>query len=250
MIVEKINELVTNVAAMKKYEDELEKRERMAVLGEMALGVAHEIKIPSPQSKVLPRCCSAHPDNARAVKYLDLIDSELNRVNKLLNELLVYGGRTSLQFTEADLEQIISEFIDKLYINHPQICVKKRLQGQNFRVRIDKHKMIQVFDNLLNNAVEALNEREKPVIGIFVQARETDVTITFMDNGCGIQTAYLDKVLHPFFTTKPNGYGFGLAISYKILEQHGGNLQLFSSERHYTKIVLTLPKCQALKEIL
>ena len=251
VIVEKINELVTNVAAMKKYEDELQKRERMAVLGEMALGVAHEIKNPLTSIKGFTQMLQrTAPDNARTVKYLNLIDSELNRVNKLLNELLVYGGRTTLQFTEADLEQIISEFIDKVQITYSQIRVKKRLGGQNFRVRLDKHKMIQVFDNLLNNAVEALTGKQKQVIGIFMQAQETEVTITFVDNGCGIHAAHLDKVLHPFFTTKSNGYGFGLAISYKILEQHGGNLQIFSRERHYTKIVLTLPKCQALKETL
>lgn len=246
VIVEKINELVTNVAVMKKYEAELQKRERMAVLGEMALGVAHEIKNPLTSIKGFTQMLQrTAPDNTRTVKYLDLIDSELNRINTLLNELLVYGGRTTLQFTEADMEQIISEFIDKLHITYPQIRVKKRLDGQNFRVRLDKHKMIQVFDNLLNNAIEALNGRQKPTIGIFVQARETEMAIIFVDNGCGIHAAHLDKVLHPFFTTKSNGYGFGLAISYKILEQHGGNLQIFSREAHYTKIVLTLPKCQA-----
>lgn len=241
--------LFKDITLIKKYEKELQERERMAVLGEMALGVAHEIKNPLTSVKgftqMLQRTSS---DNGKAATYLNLIDAELNRVNKLLNELLVYGGRTPLQLTCEDLERMIAEVIEKFQSTHQQIRFKQRIHGKNFHLHIDKHKVLQVFDNFIQNAIDALEEKRNGVIGIFVKEGEEDLTITFLDNGCGIRASNINKVLHPFFTTKSKGHGFGLPISYKIIENHGGNLTILSQEGYYTKIMMTLPKNPITKE--
>ncbi len=235
--------LFKDITLIKKYEKELREKERMAVLGEMALGVAHEIKNPLTSVKgftqMLQRTSS---DNGREAKYLNLIDSELNRVNTLLNELLVYGGRAPLQLTCEDLERLITEVIEKFRATHQQIRFKTRMYGNNFQLHIDKHKVLQVFDNLTKNAIDALEGKNNGVIGIFVKEGDEELTAAFLDNGDGIHTSYIDKVLHPFFTTKSKGHGFGLPISYKIIENHGGNLTISSQEGYYTKITLTLPK--------
>ncbi len=235
--------LFKDITLSKKYEKELQEKERMAVLGEMALGVAHEIKNPLTSVKgftqMLQRSSS---DNGREAKYLNLIDSELNRVNKLLNELLVYGGRAPLQLTREDLEHMLAEMIEKFQLTHPQIRFKKRMHGKNFHLHLDKYKVIQVFDNITKNAIDALKWKSNGIIGIFVKEGDKELTLTFLDNGCGIHPSHIDKILHPFFTTKSKGHGFGLPISYKIIENHGGNLTISSQEGYYTKIMLTLPK--------
>ncbi len=265
---------------IREYEAALLEKERVAALGEMALGVVHEIKNPLTSVKGFAQLLR-HPGvtEEKRLQYIGLIDTELNRVNRLLNEMLVYGGRAEPDLKPEDLLQIVCESAAR--IDWAKAGVSFRIEPETgpaaaslhedtapeeppvsqYIVLADKYKIMQVFDNILKNAVEAMADctenrhlaeaappegrartaAEKNVTAR-LRASETEVEVSVSDTGCGIDEGIIEKIWTPFFTTKREGTGFGLAICYRIVEAHGGTIQAFSKPGNGTTITVVLPK--------
>ena len=239
-----------DVTLARRYEREVQEKERAVALGQMALGVVHEVKNPLTSVKGFAQLL-LRPGigEEKRAEYARLIDSELNRVNRLLNEMLIYGGKSRLELRECDVRSILADRVDNC-----EGCTGPRPEirtprGSSFVARVDAFKLAQVFDNLLKNASEAVAAKGSGRIVATLREEEGRIVLDFLDTGCGIRPEDLDKIGSPLFSTKRDGAGLGLAISRKILEAHGGSLSVRSRHGYYTKVSMRLPRSGAAEAV-
>ncbi len=231
-----------DITLIRRYETELNEKERAAALGEMSLSVAHELKNPLTSVKGFTQMLQepAVSDEKR-MKYLGIMEDELNRVNLLLNDLLLYGGPSPVQKQDEDLVDIIQCLFREYRMVKPDIeFVLDFETSGNFVVPLDKNKMIQVFENLIKNSIDAMEKVDKGKLLVRLERSDEQVFIAFRDNGCGINENNFSRIYNPFFTTKTGGCGFGLPICYRIIEKHGGSIHVSSIEGEYTEVSIVL----------
>ncbi len=231
-----------DITLIRQYQSDLREKEKVAALGEMSLGVAHEIKNPLTSIKGFTQMLQRPTLNEnKRVEYLQIMDEELNRVNRLLNDLLLYGGQAPLKVKAEDVLGILDDLLAGHRTVNPEIVFEKKiLQDGNFVIPLDKYKIIQVFENIIKNSVDALDHVENGKLTVGIVASEKHVRINFKDNGRGISKENLHKIYNPFFTTKDSGTGFGLPICYRIIEKHGGGMAITSEEAKFTEVSITL----------
>jgi two-component system, NtrC family, sensor histidine kinase AtoS len=238
-----------DVTMVRKYDEEVKEKERAVALGEMALGVVHEVKNPLTSVKGFAQLLT-RPEitEEKRTEYARLIDSELNRVNRLLNEMLVYGGQSRLDRQKCDILAILANRLDGRDWSdcggRPEIRV---CSGDSFVASVDELKITQVFDNVLKNAQEAIAAKGEGRVVVLARADGRKIDLAFLDTGCGIRPDDLGKTGNPLFSTKRDGTGLGLAISRKIIEAHGGSLAIQSRYGFYTKVSMRLPRTGAAK---
>jgi len=231
-----------DLTLIRQYQNDLKEKEKIAALGEMSLGVAHEIKNPLTSVKGFTQMLQRPAlKEEKRVEYLQIMDEELNRVNRLLNDLLLYGGQSPLKKQDEDLMDILDGLLAGHQTVNPEIVFEKKiLQNGNFIISLDKYKIIQVFENIIKNALDALDQAEDGRLSLGLRATDEHISITFKDNGRGINEDNFQKIYNPFFTTKDSGTGFGLAICYRILKRHGGDIVITSVEGEFTEVTITL----------
>ncbi len=237
-----------DVTVVRRYEQEVKEKERAVALGEMALGVVHEVKNPLTSVKGFTQLLK-HPGITpeKRTEYVNLVDSELNRVNRLLNEMLIFGGRSRLELRSRDVLGLLADRLDGRQDRaglggRPEIRV---LSGDSFTAPVDEMKLTQVFDNVLKNAAEAVEAKGSGRVVVLAGADERNISLEFVDTGCGIKPRDLARIGSPLYSTKSDGAGLGLAISRKILEAHGGSLEIRSKLGFYTKVCVRLSKAGA-----
>jgi two-component system, NtrC family, sensor histidine kinase AtoS len=231
-----------DMTLIRQYQSDLREKEKIAALGEMSLGVAHEIKNPLTSVKGFTQMLQRPTlKEEKRVEYLQIMDEELNRVNRLLNDLLLYGGQSPLKKQDEDLMVILDGLISRHQMVNPDIMFEKKiLQNGDFIISLDKYKIIQVFENIIKNSVDALDYIENGRVTLALTATDEDISIAFKDNGKGIMKDNFSKIYNPFFTTKDSGTGFGLAICYRIVKRHGGDIVITSVEGEFTEVTITL----------
>lgn len=231
-----------DVTVLKQYERQLKEKERSAALGELSLHVAHEVKNPLTSIKgftqLLGRNALATEKRGR---YAEIVDSELNRVNHLLQELLLYGGRSPLKPESVDLSVLVTEVVERYRPAHDEVEFNVEMPpGTDTVVHADRWKIIQMLDNVVQNALDAVAEETHPRIDIRLEGRVDGVALSIRDNGKGFSAEQLERAFQPFFTTKSGGFGFGLSVCYRIVEAHGGDISIDSRQGEYTTISVVL----------
>lgn len=233
-----------DLTTIRQYEKELREKERAASLGHMALSLVHEIKNPLTSVKGFAQLLKRmDKDQLKQSQYLDLIDRELNRVNKLLNEMLAYGASSRLDKKKENLAKLAEEALGRwqTVFGKFECRIIKDVHG-SFDAWVDSYKLIQVLDNILKNAFEALSQKGFGKLAVLLKTKQDSVHIIVVDTGIGISTDNLKHIGEPLFSTKQGGNGFGLALSKKIVEAHGGFINIESIENYYTKISIVVPK--------
>ncbi|HUW69464.1 MAG TPA: ATP-binding protein [bacterium] len=242
-----------DITVMRRYEREIQEKERAAMLGEMALAVVHEVKNPMTSVKGFTQLLGRPDvDELKRAKYLHLIDDELNRVNRLLNEMLVYGGRSRLDPRRCDIAALVREAVERndwtqggaLEECRPLV---RAIPDGDYAAEVDAFKLGQVLDNLLKNACDAVAAKGRGRIVVLIQDLGQAVAVRIVDSGIGIEPEVLPRIGNPLFSTKKTGNGFGIAISRKIVEAHGGSLFIDSVAGVYTKLSIFLPRGQKQK---
>ncbi|HPE90446.1 MAG TPA: ATP-binding protein [Spirochaetia bacterium] len=233
-----------DVTTMRRYEKEIKEKERAVLLSEMALAVVHEVKNPMTSVKGFAQLLGRPGvGEDRRREYLRLIDEELNRVNRLLNEMLVYGGDSRLDPRPCDVAELVRDSASRNdwspYGVRPTVLVD---DDGDFTAPVDGFKLGQVLDNVLKNACEAVAAKGSGRVVAQVAQVGDAVMVRVVDSGVGIAPDALRRIGSPLFSTKKDGNGFGLAISRKIVEAHGGSLFVDSREGLYTKVSVFLPK--------
>ncbi len=213
----------------KKSEKELRKSEKLAAIGKMAAYLAHEIKTPLASIKInidmMSKTLSLPKDKQRS---FSIIQKEVKRLHNLLKNVLQFSRQVDLVFMDINLYNLVNS-IQQLFeqvLLQNQIIFVNRIP-EDISIIGDQQKLLTVFSHLIENAVEALPKRGR--IELFSNKLEDQkkVEVYVKDTGGGIQNTNL--VFEPFYTTKHSGTGLGLSIAQKIIEQHNGTIEIYSS---------------------
>jgi signal transduction histidine kinase len=231
-------------------------RDRLASLGEMAAGIAHELKNPLAGIEVMAGLLRRQvPESASAQSLLADIISESKLANAIVVEMLEYVRPIRLQVEPTSLADVLHQAITMAdtKVSRGSIHVAVAIDPRVPAVDGDPHQLCQVFTNLLTNAFDALGGRGRVTITA-ARGRGTDdpafaddrpptptVVVDVTDNGPGVSPELTDKIFNPFVTTKPQGSGLGLAIVRKIVDAHDGRIDLTSSADAGTRFRITLP---------
>jgi len=220
------------VSLQEQY-NKLQETERLAVVGELAAGMAHEIKNPMAGIKVSMEVLSQElPLEPEDKEVFLRVINEIDRINSLLKSLLSYARPPKPESVAFDVHQVLEATIrsaryslqtprDESEGRKKEIEFVKDFRPDLPKIIADPGQMQQVFLNLILNAVDSIGDKGRIIIKTDVPA-DGVVQIAITDNGKGIDSESLDKIFKPFFTTKSQGTGLGLAICKRLIEQHNG----------------------------
>jgi signal transduction histidine kinase len=225
---------------------ELARRERLVALGEMAAGLAHEIRNPLGGIQLFA-CLLARDlaDRPQQCALAQKISKGVQTLEKLVTDILAFAGQAEPRFRPVDLPRLIDETLDLARATFDRIGVDVQCalpdDGRDLELHADPCQLQQALLNLLQNGAESAGKGGRVEISA---AREADkcLRITVADNGRGIAPELLDRIFNPFFTTKDRGTGLGLAIVHRIAEAHGGSIRAANRRSGGAEFSLTLPR--------
>ncbi|MDH4217759.1 MAG: cache domain-containing protein [Candidatus Aminicenantes bacterium] len=229
---------------LREMQDSLVRSEKLASLGKMAAGVAHEIN--NPLTSIL---LNTHlmlekvKKNSRFRENLSLIADETSRCSEIVKGLLEFSHQNPPEKNFADVNDLINLTLSILenQVAFQNIKIIKNLDQNLPQIQIDINKMKQVFWNLMINAAEAMPEGGMLTLISRLSENSKYIEIEFKDTGLGIPKENLNKLFDPFFTTKGGGTGLGLAVSYGIIEQHKGKIEVQSKKYQGSTFAISLP---------
>ena len=219
--------------------------DRLAALGQLSAGLAHELRNPlgtiKASAELLQRNVAGENEVAREMA--GFIASEVDRTNSLVTRFLQFARPLQLRRDNADLTQTLDRAIAQVEREARGAAIYKNYEPQIAPFPFDAELMERVFYNLILNAVQA----SPPGGAVSVKMREGEdcVEISVIDRGTGIDAAHRDSIFNPFFTTKPEGVGLGLAIVSKIVDEHGGKITVESEPGKGSVFHVVLPNTAA-----
>lgn len=230
--------VVHDLTEQKRTEELLLKSEKLSAIGQLAAGVAHELRNPLTALKGFLKMI---PEAENPQRYLEIMENELNRIEKVTNGFLALAKPQIRRFGSIDIGQKLIDVLDLLNTQALMKSIELRMEMKRNISWVEcEPQLEQVFINLIKNAIEAAPVGGK-VIARISQTDNEEVALEIIDNGPGIPQQYLEKLGEPFFTTKENGTGLGLMISQKIILEHCGRFEIDSEEGKGTTVRIVLP---------
>jgi len=231
-------------AELRATQENLVRSEKLASLGKIAAGVAHEINNPLTSIVINTALLleARRPDDPDA-EALNMIADETNRCAQIVKQLLEFSRQRPAQESLTDVNEIIertAQILEKQALVR-NIPIVKALDKAVPTIMLDKNKIQQVFSNLMINAIEAMPEGGTLTVTTRFDAPAGPIEVEFADTGVGIPRENLPKLFDPFFTTKTMGTGLGLAVSYGIVRQRGGTIAVRSEIGRGTVFTVKFP---------
>ena len=225
--------------------------EKLSALGRMAAGIAHEINNPLAGILLYSSNLIKKIQEDSAIKEgLDVIINETIRCRVIIQDLLEFARDNEPQKICANLNDIIEKTLgiikNELRLHH--ITLDQDLSSQLPDSDLDVNQMVQVFVNLLLNAVEAIQDKGEITIRSRWDQADQCARVEISDTGCGIDSGNVNKIFEPFFSTKTKGTGLGLAVSYGIIQNHQGDIQVSSTPGKGTRFVISIPLQQNISD--
>lgn len=229
-----------DITERKKSEALFRKSEKLAMAGQLAASIAHEIRNPLATLKGFIQFMQS--GTIEKPRYYEIIRSELNRIEQYTNELLILAKPQAVTFISKNVGTILyavtallesEAILNKVYF---VIDIEDALPP----VKCEEHQLKQVFINILQNAIEAMPQGGNVYISVLAQ-EEGNILIRFRDEGSGIPKERIPCLGEPFYTTKEKGTGLGLTISFKIIEEHKGSIHIQSEQNKGATIDVILP---------
>lgn len=230
-----------DISERKKAEDLIRKSEKLSVVGQLAAGVAHEIRNPLTSIKGFVQLLQQELDKPF---FTDVILSEIKRIESIVGEFLTLAKPQTPQMKEIDvivlLEQVILLFDSQALLHNVEFIQEVDSDSDLPPIYCDANQIKQVFINILQNAIEAMTHGG--IIKILINWEDSDsIKIRFIDQGCGIPKERIKKIGEPFYSTKEKGTGLGLMISQKIVQEHRGTMKIESTINQGTTVEVILP---------
>ncbi|HEU5260962.1 MAG TPA: ATP-binding protein [Gemmatimonadales bacterium] len=246
-LVTRVLALARDITDLKRTESQLQQAEKLAALGQLVSGVAHEINNPAAiisgfaQTLLLEELKPEHREMAQ------MIYDEATRIGRITSNLLAFARASGAQRTLVDLNDIVRRTfaLRSYHLSTLNIAVTLDLASQDPKVWADSSELQQMLLNLLINAEQALMHGEAArTITVRTTASDADVSLIVADSGPGVAPEIRGKIFDPFFTTKPEGVGTGLGLSicYGIAQEHGGRIWVDSQPGHGAAFHVTLPR--------
>ena len=240
--------LATQRAQRAELEEKLRQSEKLAAIGQLAAGVAHELG--TPLGVIAGRAQRARrgvPEGSRAATEMASLLAELGRVEHIVRQLLNFARRNPLNRREISLPALVADVVSRVRMGaqRPEILVQAAPADDSAAliIQADPARLEQALGNLLENAIHAARERVTIAWCRITQDSREMLELTVADDGPGIAEEHVDRLFEPFFTTKPAGAGtgLGLAVAHVAIEDHGGNLRLDRAGSPGARFVVTLP---------
>jgi signal transduction histidine kinase len=216
--------------------------DKLAALGTLAAGMAHEIKNPLASIKGMTQVLTENlHDGGFIHDYMELVPRQLERINRIVENLLQAGRARPAEKKEMDVNHLIGEIMD---LNRP-LCVRQEIEVDLNLPPLpllwgDPEQLHQVLNNLILNAIQALPKGGR----LSIQSQLTSqnqICVEIKDNGLGIPSDKIDYIFDPFFSLKEAGSGLGLFVAYRIIQEHGGSIEVESAPERGTKFKVCLP---------
>ncbi|WP_053363774.1 PAS domain S-box protein [Bacillus sp. FJAT-27251] len=230
-----------DITERKKTEEMLHRQDKLAAVGQLAAGVAHEIRNPLTSMKGYAEFLQLDEEDPQRREFIDIILDEIDRVNNIVEEFMLLAKPKAVELEERNIVPILGNTVSLLEFEARKRNVKLHFDFNEDIVQIecDENRLKQVFLNFIKNGIEAM-----PAGGdLFVRANVagSNVEISIQDTGVGIPPETLKKIGEPFYTTKKNGNGLGLMVSFKIIESHNGKVYIESEQNKGTTFKILLP---------
>jgi len=251
-IVQAIHRLGTtlkqNIEREKQIESELRHAERLASLGRLVAGVAHEVRNPLATIRLRLQMARRDAANPRITESCTVALAEVERLNSMVNRLLTFARPVQLHLERVDLRNLVEERVERFreQAGRQQVRLVASLPDERKILAVDKGYMAQVFDNVIQNAIEAMSETGGGTLSVAIAStnmaeNSSGIRVEFRDTGKGMAPPVVSHVFDPFFTTKPTGTGLGLSICHELVAAHGGEIQVESEEGRGTTVSITVP---------
>ncbi|GIP38837.1 hypothetical protein J31TS4_21170 [Paenibacillus sp. J31TS4] len=235
-----IQSVCRDLSHRKRKEELFLQSEKLSVAGQLAAGVAHEIR--NPLASLMGFTQLLKMKGTEHSRYLDIMQSELQRIHFIVSEFMMLAKPQTVSYGMVYIDEAIEGIISLLHVQavSSRIELIRHYENQLPPVRGDENQLKQVILNLLKNAIEAMPDGGD--IHISAERDEEDgIIVSFADQGTGIPETLLPKLGEPFFTTKETGTGLGLMTSRRIIADHGGRLEIESRKDEGTVITVWLP---------
>ena len=224
--------------------DSLVQSERLATLGKMATTVAHEVRNPLGGIRGAAQLLQSEENfDANSRDYIDVILKEVDRLNRVIEQLLTFGKSKAENFELCNLKSLV---FDALKVCDPQlkqhqIEVKQNYQQYLPEIKVNPEAIEQILLNLFRNAIESIENDGTLTINATFDLKQAAIKLRIEDTGRGINPEITHKLFDPFYTTKPKGTGLGLAISRQMVEDHNGTIEVDVTSPKGTAFLITIP---------
>lgn len=241
--------VLRDLTEQKNLEEQIQRKERLSAMGELASGVAHEIRNPLNTIGMiiqhLDRDFKPNGDGEEYHNLNQLVYKEVRRINETVQNFLRFARPETMSPEQFDL----SEFLSDIQRQYQPMAQKKGVEislvsDENLRVTWDRTQIRQVFMNLVQNAIDAFQKPGKIEVGVSTIAKNT-LELRVRDTGPGIPEEVQKKIFNLYFTTKPKGTGIGLSIVQRIIYEHGGTISVESKINEGTTFIIRLPRTVA-----
>ncbi len=227
-----------------RLKKEMEQNKRLAAIGRLAAGVAHEIRNPLSSLKGYATFFKEIFDtNSENYTIADTMTKEVDRLNRVVSELVEFAKPVAVSENRVDIQALVLEII-QLITYEPgaeHIEIKTDIDPQLSQINADADRLKQVFLNLCLNSLQSMENKGSLDINLKNDISEDKIIITISDTGCGIKKEDISNIFDPYFTTKSSGTGLGLAIVHSIIKAHKGNINVESKPGKGTVFTISLP---------
>jgi signal transduction histidine kinase len=250
IMIEKLN--LAKQEAEQYHQELIQRADRMATIGELASGIAHEIRNPLAGIQgAIQILAEGFPKEDPRTQVTDEIQKQIYKLERLVRDLLNYAKPVPANYLPTDINGLVDKVLS-FFVTQRGMPVDYRIEKKLFsslpRTMIDPSSMEQAFLNIILNAQKAMPRGGTFTVSTVALPQRKDdgrevheVQIIFEDTGVGIPGENLPKIFNPFFSTRSDGTGLGLAIAKNIVEQHGGKIEVESQVNVGTKFIITLP---------
>jgi PAS domain S-box-containing protein len=239
--------VIHDITELKKYEEEAKRAERLSTLGNLAAGVAHEIRNPlnaiSIAAQRLKNEFVPEKDQQEYQNFTQTILKEIKRLDQTINQFLSLAKAQKLNLENTEMSSLFSEVINLMEIEAKEkgITINRELTGQ-LELKIDREEMKKALVNIILNGIQAMSSGGKMNLFAMMDSSGKEYIIRIKDSGPGIPEENLTRIFQPYFTTKDKGTGLGLAIAYRIINDHKGKIEVESEVGKGTTFTIRLPR--------
>jgi two-component system sensor histidine kinase HydH len=240
--------VLRDLREIKRLEEKVRRSEKLAAIGKLAAGVAHEIRNPLSSIRGFAQfLCHALADLPQEQEYARVMVNEVDRINRVVTDLITLARPLEASMVPTDMAELVDHTIRLVEADAQSrgVEIRTKISSDLGKLSLDNNQMTQALLNLLLNALQAVDVGGSIEVGIDVEAHDSQICIWVEDDGPGIDFEYREKIFDPFFTMREKGTGLGLAIVHRVVENHQGDITLESSPRGKSKgcrFTIKIPK--------